>query len=488
MFITENFLLRTPSAVNLYHNFAKPMPIIDYHSHLQPSEIADNKHFRNITEVWLSGDHYKWRAMRAAGVDERFITSNASDREKFDKWAWTVPQTLRNPLYHWTHLELARVFSITDRLLNPQTADYIWNTTNELLQQDNFTVRELIRRSNVEVICTTDDPIDTLEHHKRIAADKSCEVKVFPTFRPDKIFNINALLPNGGVPTKESLRDYNVYIDKLAAAANIKINDFDSLLEAIKIRHDYFHQHGCRLSDHGFREFNYYGTAERLTNSNCDKIFQKLRNRSPDIEQIDSIDEMVLSSVLMREIAKLDAEKGWTIQLHVGVIRNNNTRLFKQSGVDIGCDSMNSDNFITHCFSRFFDHLDKESKLPKTIVYNLNPVDGDMMATMIGNFQDGKTPGKMQYGSGWWFLDQRDGMRRQIDILSNYGLLSKFVGMLTDSRSFLSFTRHEYFRRILCDILGEEVENGLLPSDDELIGNMVNGICYNNAKEYFGFG
>ncbi|HBT77150.1 MAG TPA: glucuronate isomerase [Planctomycetaceae bacterium] len=477
--ITGNFLLRSKSAVYLYHEYAAPMPIIDFHNHLPPLEIAENRRFGNLARIWLGGDHYKWRAMRAAGIDEHLITGRASDREKFDAWARTVPQTLRNPLYHWTHLELARIFGIDDRLLSPETADSIWDRANDLLQQDAFCVRELLRRAGVRLLCTTDDPIDSLETHGRIADDPSFDIRVLPTFRPDKAMQLNGPFPPGGNLTVESIHEYNVYLDRLAEAAGVGISGFASLIEALRNRHQYFHDHGCRMSDHGFGQFRYRWWYDE---SELESIFGRVRRR--DI--IETKDAERLCSAILHELARMDAEKNWTMQLHIGAMRNNNSRRFREVGVDAGFDSMIDGSHALH-LSRFFDNLDKEAKLPKTIVYNLNPTDNDMLATLIGNFQDGVAPGKMQYGSGWWFLDQRDGMRRQLDTISNHGLLARFVGMVTDSRSFLSFPRHEYFRRILCDLLGEEIDNGLLPNDMDLVGSMVRDICFNNAARYFGF-
>jgi glucuronate isomerase len=475
-FITENFLLQTDAAIRLYHDYAELMPIMDYHCHLPPQEIAEDRRFENLTRIWLAGDHYKWRALRAAGVDEHFITGHASDWEKFEKWAETTPKTLRNPLYHWTHLELKRPFGIADRLLSSGTAKSIWDDTNSKLQQPEFSARGIMRQMNVRLVCTTDDPADSLEYHRKIATDKSFDIKVLPTFRPDK-----------AIPAVTgSLNAYNEYLDKLGDVSGVSIQTLDDLLTALKRRHDFFHDNGCRLSDHGFTAFDY-----RIHEWKAAQCFQKLRHY-----KYDTVNGMIgyrlakqivpLQSLILRHIAQMDAERGWTMQLHIGAIRNNNTRLFRQLGADTGFDSINDGHFAGD-LSRFFDHLDSEEKLPKTIVYNLNPAANEMLASMIGNFQDGKTPGKMQFGSGWWFLDQKDGMEKQLNTLSNFGLLSQFVGMLTDSRSFLSYTRHEYFRRILCNLLGREICDGLLPNDFNLIGKMVQDICYNNAENYFGF-
>ncbi len=477
-FITSNFLLRSDAAVRLYHDFAAPMPIIDYHCHLPPKEVAEDRRFANLSQIWLAGDHYKWRAMRAAGVDERFVTGDASDWEKFEKWAEVAPQTLRNPLYHWTHLELKRPFGISDRLLGPDTAKSIWNDANAKLQQPDFSARGIMRRMNVKLVCTTDDPIDSLEWHQKIAADTSFDIQVLPTFRPDKAMQIEALRPDGGGVTEASVKVYNDYLDRLGDAAGVSIKTFDDLLEALTKRHDFFHQNGCRLSDHGLTDFQYARPSQ-----NFDADFIRLRSGAANLS---SPDMLSLQSTIMLHIAQLNAKRGWTMQLHLGAIRNNNSRMFKKLGPDSGFDSI-ADGSRAASLSSFFDRLDREDNLPKTIAYNLNPTDNAMLATMIGNFQDGKTPGKMQFGSGWWFLDQKDGMEQQLNTLSNFGLLSQFVGMLTDSRSLLSYTRHEYFRRILCNLLGDEVRQGLLPNDLNLIGGMVRDICYNNARKFFGF-
>jgi glucuronate isomerase len=416
--------------------------------------------------------------MRAAGVDEPFITGNASDWEKFEKWAETAPKTLRNPLYHWTHLELHRPFGITNRLLSPETAKSIWNECNAKLQQPEFSARGIMQQMNVELVCTTDDPADSLGYHRQIAADDSFGIKVLPTFRPDKVLQFAALLPDGGKITEQSIQTYNAYLDRLAEVAKQGIQSFGDLLAALKNRHDFFHANGCRLSDHGFEIFHCVPFDETQVAA----CFQKVRNG----KIIDEREAQMLQSAMLHQLGMMNAEKGWTMQLHIGVIRNNNSRFYRQVGTDAGFDSI-SDGRYARALSRFFDQLDREGKLPKVIVYNLNPVDNAMLATMLGNFQDGAMPGKMQFGSGWWFLDQKDGMEQQINTLSQLGLLSQFVGMLTDSRSFLSYTRHEYFRRILCNLLGEDVRLSLLPNDFDLLGKMVQDICYHNAKNYFGF-
>lgn len=467
IFITENFLLQNERAVELYHQYARQMPIIDYHCHLPPQQIAEDHKFENLTQAWLYGDHYKWRAMRANGVAERYCTGDASDREKFQKWAETVPATLRSPLYHWTHMELKRPLGISDRLLSPETAGGIWDETCARLAEDEFSCRGLMRQMNVVLVCTTDDPIDSLEYHAMIAADASFPIKVLPAFRPDKAMAV-------GAPEA-----FNSWVDRLAEISNIDIkDDFSNYLEAIRRRHDFFHSMGCRLSDHGVETLY----AEHYTESEINTIFRRIR-RGNELRP----EEIVkFKSALLYELALLDHEKGWTQQYHVGALRSNNTRLLKALGPDTGFDSI-GDFEVALPMSRFLDRLDYDNRLAKTILYNLNPADNDVVATMIGNFQDGSIPGKMQFGSAWWFLDQKDGIEEQLNSLSNQGLLSRFVGMLTDSRSFLSYARHEYFRRILCNVLGTEMAQGLLPDEMKLIGSMVQDICYHNAATYFGF-
>ncbi|MFA5424006.1 MAG: glucuronate isomerase [Phycisphaerae bacterium] len=462
-FINEDFALQTKAARKLYHDYAEQMPIYDYHCHLPAELIAADHRFENITQAWLYGDHYKWRAMRTDGVDEKYCTGNASDWEKFEKWAQTVPATLRNPLYHWTHLELNNPFGINDKLLNADTAREIYDHCNSLLQKPEFSVRGLLRKFNVKLVCTTDDPLDNLEHHKKIAAD-GFEIKVYPAFRPDKALGV------------ENLVKLNEWLDKLSDVAGANIKSFSDLLEAIKKRHDYFHENGCRLSDYGLE----YAYAENYTLDEIEKIFEKIRTK----QNLNSHESMKYKSAVLHEFCLMDAEAGWVMQLHIGALRNNNTRLFKTIGPDTGFDSI-GDWPQAQALSRFLDSFDKKNKLPKTILYNLNPADNELFATMLGNFQDGSVPGKIQYGSGWWFLDQKDGMQKQITALSNLGLLSRFVGMVTDSRSFLSFPRHEYFRRVLCNLLGNDIEQGLLPNDLELVGSMVRDISFNNAANYF---
>ena len=462
-FMNEEFLLQTESARRLYHEHAEAMPIFDYHCHLPPQQIADDINFDNISQAWLAGDHYKWRGMRSNGVAEKYCTGNASDKEKFTKWAETVPQTLRNPLYHWTHLELRRYFGVED-LLNPETADGIYDKCSEMLRSPEYSVKSLLTKSNVRAVCTTDDPADSLEHHRKVAED-GFEVKVWPTFRPDASMNA------------ENVVEWNSYIDRLAGTADMDISSYGSLVDALKKRHDYFHELGSRVSDHGIDT----AYADDYTADEVEKIFAKLRSGV----EADGDELGKLKSAVMLECGRMDAEKGWVQQIHLGALRNNNTRLFKSLGRDIGCDSIH-DLGVGAALSRFLDKLDQDEKLPKTILYNLNPRDNELLATMIGNFQDGSVAGKMQFGSGWWFLDQKDGMERQINALSLLGLLSRFVGMLTDSRSFLSFPRHEYFRRILCNLLGNDIENGEIPADFDLVGKMVEDICFNNVRDYFG--
>jgi len=466
VFINEDFILETEQARRLFHDYAKDLPIIDYHCHISPKEIAEDVAWENISQVWLAGDHYKWRAMRSNGVAERFCTGDASDREKFDKWAETMPYLLRNPLYHWTHLELKNYFGISDRLLSPETADGIWDETRERMGQDDFTARGLIQQSNVEAICTTDDPLDSLEHHRAIAADPDFAVKVLPTWRPDK----------GMAAEKPEF--FRQWVDLLEGVADTNIGDFDSYLRALRERHDFFHEQGCRLSDHGIETF----VAEDYTDGEIESIFDRLR-----VGKAVSIAEVAkFKSAMLYEFSVMNAEKDWVQQFHYGCMRNNNSKMFQGIGPDIGFDSI-GDYSAGMAMSKYFDRLASGDKLAKTIIYNLNPCDNELVATMLGNFQDGSVPGKMQMGSGWWFLDQKDGMERQMEALSQLGLLSRFVGMLTDSRSFLSYARHEYFRRILCNILGGDMAKGLIPDDIDLAGRMAADISYHNAKTYFDF-
>jgi glucuronate isomerase len=463
-FLDENFLLKTKTAQTLYHEYAQKMPLIDYHCHLLPQQIADNIQFSNITEAWLSGDHYKWRAMRTNGVDESYCTGNKSDEEKFIKWAETVPYTMRNPLYHWTHLELQRHFDVKE-ILNPQTARSIYETTSSFLQDPAYSTQGLIQKMNVRVICTTDDPIDTLEYHQKIK-DSNFNVKVLPAFRPDKAMEVN------------NAAKFVDYVKKLEQAANVSISSVEDLLAAIKNRHDYFATMGCNVSDHGLEEIY----AEDFTASEIEAIFIKVYGGN----DLDRLEQRKFKSFMLLEFAKWDWEKGWIQQYHLGALRNNNARMMQKLGPDTGWDSI-GDFSQAAALAKFLNTLDSEDKLTKTIIYNLNPADNELMATMIGNFNDGSVAGKIQFGSAWWFLDQKDGMERQINALSNMGLLSRFVGMLTDSRSFLSYPRHEYFRRIVCNLFGNEIEEGELPNDIAWTGKVIQDICFNNANQYFGW-
>lgn len=463
-FLDDNFILETETASELYHNCAVKMPIIDYHCHLIPQQISENKKFKNITELWLYGDHYKWRAMRTNGVDERYCTGDASDWEKFEKWAETVPHTVRNPLYHWTHMELKAFFGF-DGILNKETAKEVWNLANAKLATEEYRAQGLMEMMNVEIVCTTDDPVDSLEYHKAIK-NSDCKIKVLPTWRPDKAMAV------------EDIEWFNGYMVQLSTVSNIDIYTYEDLIKALKERHDFFAEMGCKLSDHGIEVFY----AEEYNEAEIRTIFFKVRSGIElSIEEVDKF-----KSAMMYEFGIMDHEKGWTQQFHYGALRNNNTRLLTSLGPDTGFDSIH-DVTGAAAMSKFLNRLDVENKLTKTIIYNLNPAQNEVVGTMIGNFQDGTFPGKIQLGSGWWFLDQKTGMENQINALSNMGLLSRFVGMLTDSRSFLSYPRHEYFRRILCNLLGNDVEKGLINKDMDLLGKMVEDICYNNAKNYFEF-
>ncbi len=462
-FLTEDFLLQTETARLLYHDHAAKMPIYDYHCHLPAHQIASDHRFGNLTQAWLYGDHYKWRAMRTNGVTEKYITGDAGDYEKFERWAATVPYCLGNPLYHWTHLELRAPFGITGRLLNPETARDIYHECSEMLQREEFSVRNIMRKMNVKLVCTTDSPLDSLEHHRKIRED-GFEIQVHPAWRPDQAM------------ATDDLQGLNAFIDKLGALCDEEITSFDGYINALRQRHTYFHEQGCRLSDHGLAT----AYAEDYTDKEIRAIFGKIHAG----EELTAQEELQFKSAMMIEFGKMDAERGWVQQLHLGALRNNCTRLYQRLGPDIGCDSI-GDFEVARPLARFLDRLDVLGKLPKTILYNLNPRDNALMATMIGNFQDGSVPGKMQWGSGWWFLDQKDGMEAQMRTLANMSLLSRFVGMLTDSRSFLSYPRHEYFRRTLCNLLGNDVEAGLLPRDMRLLGRMVEDICYHNARNYF---
>jgi glucuronate isomerase len=463
-FIHEDFLLSTRTARRLYHQYAEDEPIFDYHCHLPPRDIAENRQFRNLFEIWLEGDHYKWRAMRSNGVDERFCTGDAGPYAKYQAWAATVPHTLRNPLYHWTHLELKRYFGI-DELLDESSAARIWKKTNEQLATPAFTTQNILKRCRVNYVCTTDDPTDDLRYHQTLARS-GIATSVLPAFRPDKALTVHQ---------PEAL---NRWLDALAKATDKEISTLSDLLDALRARHDFFHQNGCRLSDHGMNQSYADFCSEKVASA----VFAKARRgiaAGPE-------DQARYASFMMLFFGHLDAEKGWTKQLHLGAMRNNNTRMMRQLGPDTGFDSI-GDFPQAEALARYLDRLDQENMLPRTIIYNLNPADNYVFATMLGNFQGGGIPGKIQFGSGWWFLDQKEGIEWQINALSSLGLLSRFVGMLTDSRSFMSYPRHEYFRRVLCNLIGRDMEDGELPDDEALVGNMIKNICYENAVRYFRF-
>lgn len=464
--IHDDFLLRTPQARRLYHEYAEGLPILDYHCHLPPRQVAEDHRWESITQVWLGGDHYKWRLMRSNGIEERYCTGDASDWEKFYAFACTLPQALRNPMYHWCHLELARYFGITDRLLGPDTAREIYDRCNEIVHSPDFSARRLMKKSNVVLVCTTDDPVDSLEYHRAVAADASFDIRMLPTWRPDKGMAV------------ESAETFNAWVDRLAEAADREIRTFGDYRQALQRRHDFFHALGCRLSDHGLET----AYAADFSDEQIASLFQKIRGGT----ELNGEEILAFRSAMLIEFGRMDHARGWTQQFHFGALRNNNTRRFRQLGPDTGFDSI-LDVEIARPLSKLLDRLDSTNQLAKTILYNLNPRDNELLATMLGNFQGPETPGKLQLGSGWWFLDNLDGMTRQIEALSNLGLLGRFVGMLTDSRSFLSYTRHEYFRRLLCDILGRDMAGGLLPEDFDLVGGMVKNICYYNAANYFGF-
>ncbi|HEA30065.1 MAG TPA: glucuronate isomerase [Leeuwenhoekiella sp.] len=462
-FITDNFLLQNKFAEELYHTYAEKQPIIDYHNHLPPKEIAEDRVFENISQVWIAGDHYKWRAMRTMGIDEKYITGSANDKEKFEAWGKTVPHTLRNPLFHWTHLELKCYFGI-DELLNEKSAPSIYENVNAQLQQPENSCRGLLTQMNVETLCTTEDPTDTLQYHKQIAK-KGLDIKVSTAFRPDKAIMIEA-------------ENFTDYINKLGDAAGISINSFQDLKDALVKRIAYFDENGCKLCDHGLNSISF----QQFSDAEIHNIFEKRKQGKPltakEIEQF--------KTALLLFLGENYHEKGWVQQFHLGALRNNNTRMLKQLGPDTGWDSI-GDYPQAESLSAFLNALDAKDKLPKTILYNLNPADNAIFATMVGNFNDGSLKGKVQWGSGWWYLDQKDGMEKQLNTLSNMGLVSCFIGMLTDSRSFLSFPRHEYFRRVLCNLFGGEMASGELPNDMELVGQTIRNICYGNAKEYFNF-
>ncbi|MNK52912.1 Uronate isomerase [compost metagenome] len=462
-FIHDNFLLENKYAEELYHNYSKNQPIIDYHNHLNPQFIAEDKIFDNITQVWINGDHYKWRAMRTLGINEQFVTGNGSDKDKFLNWGKTVPYTMRNPLYHWTHLELARYFDIYD-LLNEKSAEKIYIETSEKINSQAYSTQNLLKKVNAELVCTTEDPIDSLEFHQKFA-NNSTGIKMSTAFRPDKAI----LIANDG---------YNAYLDTLGDVSGIAINTYADLQSALRKRIEFFNANGCKLSDHGLNQIDF----ENFTESEVNAIFKKKRENgvlSPE-------EVLKFHSAILVFLSETYHEFGWVQQFHLGALRNNNARMHRILGPDTGWDSI-GDYPQAQKLSAFLNALDSKDKLTKTIIYNLNPADNEVMATMIGNFNDGSVRGKVQFGSGWWFLDQKDGMTKQLNALSNMGLISCFVGMLTDSRSFLSFPRHEYFRRILCNLLGDEIKRGELPNDMEWIGKLVSDISYNNAKEYFKF-
>ncbi|MEH7118496.1 glucuronate isomerase [Neobacillus vireti] len=463
-FMDENFLLNNQIAERLYHEYAKQMPIIDYHCHLSPQEIYENKTFKNVTEIWLYGDHYKWRLMRANGVEEELITGSASDYDKFMAWAKTVPMTIGNPLFNWTHLELQRFFGIYD-ILNEKSAPEIWEKVNALLNSEGFGARDLIKKSNVKVVCTTDDPTDSLEYHLKLKSEADFDVKVLPSFRPDKGLEIN--------------RDtFQQWVEKLQTVSGISIESYGDFLKALESRVRFFDSVGCRVSDHAIDQMMYAETSEEEVSA----IFNEaLQGSKVPVE-----DEKKFKTLTFKFLGKLYKELDWAMQFHINALRNNNSRMFEEMGPDTGWDSMN-DEKIAKPLSKLLNLIEQESGLPKTIIYSLNPNDNAVIASMIGNFQGGGTPGKIQFGTAWWFNDQKDGMIDQMKSLANMGLISRFIGMLTDSRSFLSYTRHEYFRRIVCSMIAEWVENGEVPNDIEFLGEIVQGICYQNAKEYFGF-
>jgi glucuronate isomerase len=462
-FIHEDFLLSNRTARRLYHEYAAGEPILDYHCHLPPQDVAANRQFRNLFEIWLEGDHYKWRAMRANGVDERYCTGDAAPEEKFQAWARTVPYTLRNPLYHWTHLELKRYFGI-EELLDESSAPRIWERANAALATDGLRAHGILQKFHVKAVCTTDDPTDDLACHKAIAAS-GLKTKVFPAYRPDKALNVH--LPEA----------FNQWVARLEAASGISIAGLGDFVDALRQRHDYFHNMGCRLSDHGLNHLY----ADFPTESEAAAIFDRARAG----RAATPAEHARFAAHMMFVFGCFDAERGWTKQLHIGARRNNNTRRFRELGPDTGFDSI-GDWPQADALGAYLDRLDQENSLPKIVVYNLNPADNYVIATMIGNFQDGKIAGKLQFGSGWWYLDQKEAMQWQMNALSNCGLFSRFLGMLTDSRSFMSYPRHEYFRRVLCDMVGRDVEAGEMPDDDALVGGMIRNICYGNAEKFLG--
>jgi glucuronate isomerase len=461
-FINENFLLKTPTAQRLYQKYAVRPPILDYHCHLSPKDIAENRRFENLTEIWLEGDHYKWRAMRANGVPEEYCTGKAAPYEKFLAWAKTVPYTVRNPLYHWTHLELSRYFGI-DKLLDETTAPEIWKRANDHLQNGDLTSHGILKKFHVKALCTTDDPTDSLEFHDRIHAS-SLPTNVFPAFRPDAAFNTS------------DPRVFNQWVERLGERVGVNIGDFTRFVDALESRHDYFHEHGCRLSDHGLASC----PADFATRAEAAEIFRKVRSG----ESIDADSSTKFAGFLMLFFGELDSRRGWTKQLHLGAARNNNTRMLRTLGKDTGYDCIGDGPQIAHLVA-YLDRLENANHLPKIILYNVNPSDNYAFASVINSFQQGDVPGKIQFGTSWWFLDQKEGIEWQLNALSNCGLLSRFVGMVTDSRSFMSYPRHEYFRRVLCNLIGAEMESGELPADEALLGAVISNICYSNAVSYF---
>ena len=465
-FISDDFLLGTKYARDLYHSYAADLPVIDYHCHLPPGEISADRRFDTMTQIWLSGDHYKWRAMRTCGVDERFITGAGSDWEKFEKWSETVPRMLRNPLYHWTHLELRRPFGVEDRLLDPSTSKGIWEECNRKLASAGFSVRGILERMNVEVVCTVDDPVDALDYHALMMGDPSLKVQVLPTFRPDRALAV------------ERPAAFTAFCRELSASSGKTIRTYVDFIDALRSRHDFFHSRGCRLSDHGIETV----FAAEFSPAGVESAFKRLLRG----ETLEPGPQLALKSALLHDLALMDWEKGWVQQFHIGALRNTNSRMMRTLGPDTGFDSI-GDSEVARPLARFLDTLDRDDRLARTVLYNLNPRDNELFAAMTGNFQDGTVPGKVQYGPAWWFMDQANGMTGQIEALSDMGVLSQFIGMVTDSRSFLSYPRHEYFRRLLCNILGDDMTKGLIPGDTGLVGGMVRDICYFNAKRYFRF-
>lgn len=464
-FINDNFLLSNHTAKVLYKSYAQQMPIVDYHTHLDPKAIAENHHFSNLAEVWLGTDHYKWRLMRANGIDEHYITGGASEKDKFEKWVKTLQKAYRNPLYHWAHMELSFFFGVDD-LLTEENANSIYEHCTSLLQSGKLSIHELLKKSNVEVICTTDDPLDDLKYHRQIAlSNLSC--KVLPTWRADKVLKT------------DDLPEFNEYLNRLSLLTDIPILRYDQLIMALDSRHYFFHQNGCRLADHGLSTL----VSDPYSGDEVNDIFQKMRSGIPPEKR----EQNIYLTAILTDLALLNHKRGWAQQYHLGPLRNNSSLLFENAGADIGTDSMGDDQQIPS-MSHFFDRLDKQNSLSRTIVYNLNPKDSEAFASMAANFNQSPTAGKMQYGAAWWLLDHKSGIERQIDIVSSYGLLATSIGMLTDSRSFLSFVRHDYYRRILCNLLGHDIEAGLIPSQQfESVGRMIEDICHHNAIRYFNF-